>query len=92
MLDIAQVSGFADIFVIASATSVRQLNALIETIDEDLDRRLPRPRRIEGAAESGWVLLDFGDVIVHLFSPAEREFYNLEGLWSRSVPIVRFQS
>lgn len=91
LLDIGQVSSFADIFVIATAQSVRQLNALVQTIDEDLDERYPRPRHVEGTADSGWVLLDFGDVIVHLFSPAERAFYNLEGLWSRSVPVVRFQ-
>lgn len=91
LLDISQVSSFADAFVIASANSARQLNALIQTVDEDLDKRFPRPRHVEGTAESGWVLLDFGDVVVHLFSPPERAFYNLEGLWSRSAPVVRFQ-
>jgi ribosome-associated protein len=91
LLDVHQVSSFADIFVIASGTSARQLSALVQTLDEDLDSRYLRPRHIEGNSDSGWVLLDFGDVIVHLFSPEQRAFYNLEGLWSRSVPIVRFQ-
>ena len=91
LLDISQVSSFTDIFVIATGTSGRHLSALVQTLDEDLDRRYPRPRHVEGDAGSGWVLLDFGDVIVHLFAPEERAFYNLEGLWSRSVPVVRFQ-
>jgi len=91
LLDIGPVSSFADSFVIATATSVRQLNALVQALDADLDRQFPHPHRIEGTPDSGWVLLDYGDVIVHLFGPEERAFYNLEGLWSRSVPIVRFQ-
>lgn len=91
MLDIGQVSSFADYFVIATATSARHLSALIQTLDEDLDGRFPRPRRTEGTADSGWVLIDFGDVIVHLFAPEERAFYDLEGLWSRSARVVRFQ-
>ena len=91
LLDISQVSSFADIFIIATGGNARQLNALIQTLDEDLDTAYPRPRRVEGTPDSGWVLLDFGDVIVHLFAPNERAFYDLEALWSRSVPVVRFQ-
>ena len=45
----------------------------------------------EGEADSGWVLLDYGDVIVHLFAPEEREYYDLEGLWSTATPVVRIQ-
>lgn len=91
LLEIAHVSTVADAFVIATATSTRQLNALITALDEELDSAYPRPRHIEGSADSGWVLIDYGDVVVHLFAPEERAFYNLEGLWGRSVPIVRFQ-
>lgn len=91
LLDISQASTLADAFVIATANSARQLNALISALDEELDRAYPRPRRIEGTPDSGWVLIDYGDVVVHLFAPEERAFYNLEGLWGRSVPVVRFQ-
>jgi ribosome-associated protein len=93
LLEITQISSLADYFVIASATSNRQLNSLVQALDEDLniDHSRPRPRRIEGTADSGWVLIDYGDVVVHLFGEEERAFYDLEGLWSRSVPVVRFQ-
>lgn len=91
MLDISQVSTFADYFVIASAQSIRQFNSLSQALDEALHAGGIRARRVEGKPDSGWVLLDFGDVVTHLFSPEERTFYDLEGLWSRSVPVVRFQ-
>jgi ribosome-associated protein len=91
LLDIAHVSTIADYFVIATGTSVRQLNALVDALDEGLREISARPRRVEGTAESGWILIDYGDVVVHLFGPEERRFYDLDGLWSRSVPVVRFQ-
>ncbi len=49
------------------------------------------PHHREGTLDSGWMLLDFGDIIVHIFAPAEREYYKLDELWSRAVPIVRMQ-
>lgn len=93
LLEITQVSSLADYFVIATGTSIRQLDGLTQALDEDLNLEgmRPRPRRIEGTPDSGWVLMDYGDVVVHLFGEEERRFYNLEGLWSRSVPVVRFQ-
>jgi ribosome-associated protein len=91
LLDIRHVSTIADYFVIATGSSVRQLNALAEALDDGLRAVGARPRRVEGTAESGWLLIDYGDVVVHLFAPEERRFYDLEGLWSRSVPVVRFQ-
>ena len=91
LLDIGQVANFADYFVIASATNPRQMQALVNTLDEDLnDPGVPAIRR-EGDANSGWVLLDLGDVVVHLFDQETRDYYNLEALWSRGVSIVRFQ-
>lgn len=90
-IDISKVSTFADYFVIATAGNVRQLNALIETLDREMKQAGVEMGLQEGEPESGWVLLDFEDVIVHLFSREQREFYDLEGLWSRSAPLVRFQ-
>jgi ribosome-associated protein len=90
-IDIRRVSSFADYFVIATATNVRQMKALIDTVEREMKRFGVDAGPQEGEAESGWVLIDFDDVILHLFSREQREFYNLEGLWSRSAPLVRFQ-
>jgi ribosome-associated protein len=90
-MDISPVSTFTDFFVIATATSPRQLNALIDSLDVDLRDEGIRPGRTEGAPDSGWVLMDFGDAIVHLFSREMRAYYNLEGLWSKGVSVVHLQ-
>jgi ribosome-associated protein len=91
LMDIAKVSAFTDYFVIATADNPRQMNALVESLDRDLRDEGVRPRRSEGTPDSGWVLVDFGDVIVHLFAPAERAYYNLEGLWAKGVSVVHIQ-
>ena len=91
LLDIRDVASFADYFVIASAPSARQIQAILDGIDESLHQDGVSPMGREGEADSGWVLLDYGDVIVHLFAPEEREYYDLEGLWSAATPVVRIQ-
>jgi ribosome-associated protein len=79
----------ADYFVICNGTSERQLNALTRDLTETLKREDGlTPMHTEGDAASGWVLLDYGDVVVHVFSPAEREYYRLEELWGAAVPVV----
>lgn len=90
-MDISKVSTFTDHFVIATASNVRQLNSLVEALGRDLRDDGIRPRRIEGMAESGWVLVDFSDAIVHLFAAPERAYYNLEGLWAQGVSVVHIQ-
>jgi ribosome-associated protein len=92
LLDISRAASFADYFVIASAGSERQIKAILEAIDEGVEKQEKiRPMGREGNAESGWVLLDYGDVIVHIFGPEEREYYDLESLWHAGVPVVRIQ-
>ena len=89
LLDLRGLAPFADYFVIMSAESSRQIEALEQDLTQTLkDARVVRHRR-EGTAASGWVLLDFSNVIVHVFSPEEREFYDLERLWSRAPQVVR---
>ena len=89
MLDLRDLAPFTDYFVIMSAESSRQIEALEEDLTKALKvAQVPRHKR-EGTPASGWVLLDFSDVIVHIFSPEEREFYDLERLWSRAPQVVR---
>ena len=91
MLDISKVASFADYFVIASGQTVRQLDAMLESVDEGLSADDTKLMGREGEAASGWVLLDYGDVIVHLFGQEERTHYDLEGLWYDAAPVVRVQ-
>ena len=89
LLDLRGLAPFADYFVIMSAESSRQIEALEEDLTQALkESGVPRHRR-EGTPGSGWVLLDFSDVIIHIFSPEEREFYDLERLWGRAPQVVR---
>ena len=91
LLDIRKLGVFADAFVIMTAESRRQMAALVEDMLEVVAHVGASARRREGTVESGWVLLDFGDVVVHLFAPDERNYYQLEELWSNGQQIVRIQ-
>ena len=91
LLDLRGLTTFTDYFVICTADNERQLRAVLKAIDEELVGAGAQNPRIEGSPESGWVLLDFGDVIVHLFSPEQREFYRIERLWKQAQPIVVVQ-
>ena len=91
MLDIRKIVDFADYFIICSGESRRQIETLSDEIDITLNREGLKRFHREGTAESGWILLDFGAVIVHIFSPEEREYYGLEQLWSRGIPVFRIQ-
>jgi ribosome-associated protein len=90
LLDIQGVSILADYFVIASATSERQMGAIIEDVRLKAKQALEaRPLRVEGKPASGWVLVDYGSVVVHLFTPESRAYYDLEGLWREARVVVR---
>jgi ribosome-associated protein len=92
LLDIREQSQFTDYFVLGSGTSERHLRALMEGLEaEAKTKHVRRPLSVEGGAETGWVLVDYGDVIVHLFAPEKREYYNLEGLWREGKVVVRMQ-
>ena len=91
MLDISDVGSFADYFVICSGKSQRQINAIVKEIDKALGDAGIDVHHREGKAESGWVLLDYSDVIVHVFDPDTREYYGLEQLWSKAKPVIRIQ-
>jgi ribosome-associated protein len=89
MLDLRHVASFADYFVIMSAESSRQIEALEEDITAALKSAGVTRFHREGTPASGWVLLDFSDVVVHILGPEEREFYGLERLWARAPQVVR---
>ena len=89
MLDIRPVAYFADYFVIMSADSTRQIEALEADIVRALREAGVRPFHREGTAASGWVLLDFSDVVIHILGPEQRQFYQLERAWSQAPQVVR---
>ena len=91
LLDLRGLTTIADYFVICTAENERQLRAVLKALDEDLVKAGARNPRIEGSPETGWVVLDFSEVIIHLFSPEQREFYRLERLWKQAQPIVVVQ-
>lgn len=91
LLDLRKLNTIADYFVICSGASERQLKAIIEAIDEGLSREYDRQARFEGTPDTGWVLLDYGDLVVHVFSIELRDRYRLERLWSKATPIVVVQ-
>lgn len=91
VLDIHELSPFADYFVITAGENERQLRAINRTIIERMDEAGVRPRRSEGTASGGWILLDFGDVLVHIFSVDQRAFYRLEDLWAEAPTLLAIQ-
>lgn len=92
MLDIQPVSLITDYFVIGTGETRRQLTAIADTILESI-KKLDgtTPLAVEGTAESGWILLDYGSVVVHLFTPGQREYYKLDQFWEEASLVVRIQ-
>ena len=91
LLDLFELTTLADAFVICSGGSERQIAAIADGIAEALRDEGVKPIGREGTAESHWVLLDYGAVIVHVFTPPERDYYELEKHWSGAKVIVRVQ-
>jgi ribosome-associated protein len=91
LLDIGELTTLADAFVICSGGSERQIAAIADGIAEKLRDEGIKPIGREGTAESHWVLLDYGSVIVHVFTPPERDYYGLEKHWSAARTVIRVQ-
>jgi ribosome-associated protein len=91
VLDIHQLSPFADYFVITAGANERQLRAINRTISERMAEAGIRAERTEGTPAGGWIVLDFGDVLVHIFSEELREYYKLEELWSEAPTLLAIQ-
>ena len=85
VLDLREVAGYTDFFVIVSGTSDRQAKAIHDRIHQGMkNEHGVLPRRVEGLGESRWILMDYLDVVVHIFTPEAREFYRLEQLWGEA--------
>ena len=87
VLDLRPVATFTDYFLIASGTNVRQVQAIADEITERLKRAGTRAERIEGYQTAEWVLIDYGDFIVHIFEDKSRRFYDLERLWREGIRV-----
>ena len=85
------IASFTDYFVICNGTSDRMLNALADTVLESTRIQHKKKGRKEGEAHDGWLVVDYGDVVVHLFSPDQRDYYQLEELWSEGKVLLRLQ-
>ena len=81
IIDIHNVSVIADYFVIASGTNSNQVQAIVDNVEEQLGRAGFEAKQIEGNRNSSWILMDYGDVIVHVFDEENRLFYDLERIW-----------
>src|SRR5699024_1360412 len=86
-LEVAEYFGYADIFLVLSGEVERSVKAIADAVETKLNTRGVKTRRREGRESGNWVLLDFGDLIVHVFLESEREFYDLERLW-HDAPVI----
>lgn len=87
VIDISKVSTIADYFIIANGTNKNQVQTLIDTVQDDLFKAGYESKQVEGYGSASWVLLDYGDIIVHIFSKEDRLFYDLERIWRDGTSI-----
>jgi ribosome-associated protein len=92
LLDLRGLSSMADYFVVCSGASERQLRAIADSISEQVHTEFNlAPHHIEGLSGGGWILMDYGDVVAHVFTPSLRAYYNLEALWTKAPVLLRMQ-
>ncbi len=87
VIEISAISVLADYFVIANGNSPAQVEAMVDAVQEELSKGGFEPKRVEGVRSSGWVLLDYGDIVVHIFSKEDRLFYDLERIWRDGIDV-----
>lgn len=91
LLDIQQIASFTDYFILCNGTSDRMLDSLADAVIERVKQQFGINARVEGIPSAGWLVIDLGDIVVHLFSPDQREYYNLESLWEKGKVLLRVQ-
>ncbi|MBE5891630.1 MAG: ribosome silencing factor [Lachnospiraceae bacterium] len=87
ILDISEISSIADYFIIANGNNPNQLTAMQDACDEAMEKVGVHAKQIEGNNNSTWILMDYSDIIIHLFSKEDRQFYNLERIWKDAKPV-----
>ena len=91
LLDVRDISLLADYFILSTGEVERQIKAMSEAISQTLKNQAVLPLHVEGDATSGWMLMDYGEVVIHLLSPEMREYYHLEDLWRDARVVVKVQ-
>lgn len=91
LLELKDITSLTDYFVICNGTSNRMLDSLADTVLDGIRKQHRKKGRKEGQARDGWLVVDYGDVILHIFSPDQRNYYNLEELWSEGKILLRVQ-
>ncbi len=91
IIEIKDISIIADYFIIANGTNASQVDALVSSVTDKLGRNGYETKRIEGIRSASWILLDYGDVVVHVFSKEDRLFYNLERIWRDGKTVTKEQ-
>lgn len=91
MLDVGEVCSFTDCFVICSGDTNRHIEAVQQAVVSEMKKNGVASHHNEGTPDSGWMLVDFGSVVVHIFTSAKRDYYQLEDLWCKGIPVLRIQ-
>lgn len=81
VIEVTDITVLADYFIIANGTNSSQVSALVDSVEEALAKEGHQPKRIEGIGTTNWVLMDYGDIVIHIFSREDRLFYDLERIW-----------
>lgn len=91
LMDIMEIASFTDYFVVCTGTSDRMLDALANSAIDEVRKKYKRKAKKQGNSRDGWVVVDFGDVVLHLFSPDQRDYYQIEELWEDGKVLLRLQ-
>jgi ribosome-associated protein len=91
LIDLQDIAIFTDYFVICSGSTDRMVQALVDSAIDQVKKEFKINARVEGQAGDGWMLVDFGDIILHIFSPQRRDYYRLEELWSAGKVLLHVQ-
>lgn len=91
LIDLQDIAIFADYFVICSGSTDRMIQALVDSAIDQVKKEFRINARVEGQSVDGWMLVDYGDIILHIFSPQRRDYYRLEELWSEGKVLLHVQ-